>query len=266
MKIVIFTTKNHLYANKVIKALLNEKNIQIDLIIESKVSGIKKYIKKAGIRYVFVQACKVLFFQFGSFIYALIFPRNYTHILYPYRKMIKNKNIIHTTKDINSKEMLRIIKKVNPDILASILANQILHEELLGIPKYGTVNMHPALLPSYRGVSPTFWVLANQEKKTGVSIHTITDKEIDKGKLVAQQEIPIHQSDSEHTLYMRCITLGTPLLISVLHNMVKGKTKVLHLKSKIKSSYYSIPTKNDIKRFYRNGRCFYRIRELFYEK
>ena len=71
---------------------------------------------------------------------------------------------------INSASSLQVIKSFEPDLLVSIQGNQIFKAGLLAIPNLGTLNLHTALLPKYRGLMPTFWVLKNQENVTGVSV------------------------------------------------------------------------------------------------
>lgn len=71
---------------------------------------------------------------------------------------------------INSAENLQILSDLKADLFVSIGGNQVFKRALLDIPTQGTINLHTALLPKYRGLMPSFWVLKNQEKYTGVSV------------------------------------------------------------------------------------------------
>ncbi len=88
------------------------------------------------------------------------------------RSLLKNKKIpeIKLSSSINSKKSLDEIKSYQPDLLISILGNQIFKKPLIDLAPKGCINLHTALLPKYRGLMPTFWVLKNDEKYTGVSV------------------------------------------------------------------------------------------------
>ena len=72
----------------------------------------------------------------------------------------------------------------------SVAGNQIFRAALLEVAHKGCLNVHSALLPRYRGLMPTFWVLKNGEKETGVSVFLV-DKGIDSGPIVVQKRVPI---------------------------------------------------------------------------
>ena len=86
---------------------------------------------------------------------------------------------------INSPENLKILSDLKADLFVSIGGNQVFKRALLDIPSQGTINLHTALLPKYRGLMPSFWVLKNQEKYTGVSVFFV-DEGIDSGPIVVQ--------------------------------------------------------------------------------
>ena len=75
--------------------------------------------------------------------------------------------IIRLNKSINSIDSIEKINSFNADILISIMGNEIFSEELTKVAKYGCLNLHCSLLPKYRGLMPSFWVLKNDEKFTG---------------------------------------------------------------------------------------------------
>jgi methionyl-tRNA formyltransferase len=116
--------------------------------------------------------------------------------------------------------------------------------------------LHPSLLPAYAGSSPTFWVLANGETQTGISIHEMEDK-VDKGNIIYQQVIPIAPSDTQFSLYRRCtLSYFDPLLEIIDMNRRGEKLQVLPTRADVRSSYYSKITNADINRFLAYGRKF----------
>jgi methionyl-tRNA formyltransferase len=84
------------------------------------------------------------------------------------------------------------VKDLNPDIIVVFSMSQLLKEKIFSIPKYGTINLHPAMLPEYRGPNPDFWQYYNMEMTPGVTVHYIDAGE-DTGDIIYQErtEIPL---------------------------------------------------------------------------
>lgn len=268
MKVVVFTSKNNIFANRIIKELFSVKGIEVVGIVESNtiyknennISSILKILKKSGLSYLMSQIIKFSYFKLGSTFYNFNPYKKHKHILFPYKSLAKKQNIpVFTEKDINSSELIKKISKHKPDIFFSVFMNQIFRTKLLSVPKIGTLNVHPALLPSYKGLSPIFWALSNGEKSSGITIHWV-DEGIDSGDIVSQKEVKILPKDTEFSLYLRCVDEGICLLEETFSKA--GKKEKLKTLNKFSSSYYSFPTKNDVKRFKQNGRRFLSLKEL----
>jgi len=86
------------------------------------------------------------------------------------------------------------------------------------------VNMHPSLLPAWRGPAPVPRAIAAGEEKTGVTIHFITPK-TDRGPILLQEKIPIRPYDDAETVTRRAFETGTNLLLDALRLLVDGKAK-----------------------------------------
>ena len=65
-----------------------------------------------------------------------------------------------------NKEIIDIIKNINPDVICVVAYGKIIPREILDIPKYGAINVHPSLLPKYRGPAPIQWAILNGDEKT----------------------------------------------------------------------------------------------------
>lgn len=96
-------------------------------------------------------------------------------------------------------ELIEKIKKDKPDAIVVVAYGELIPPELLTIPKYGCINVHPSLLPKYRGASPIQEALLNGDKETGITIMKI-DKELDHGAIFLIKRIPIDQSDTYTSL------------------------------------------------------------------
>lgn len=95
-------------------------------------------------------------------------------------------------KNINSISIINHIKESEPDFIIVTHFQRIIVKDIIIIPKYGCLNLHPSLLPFYRGMAPQHWPIINGEQKTGVTVHYI-DEGVDTGNIIAQEEISLYK-------------------------------------------------------------------------
>lgn len=114
------------------------------------------------------------------------------------------------------------------DFDVSIVASypKILREEILNLTEFGSLNIHPSLLPKYRGPSPIQTTLLNGEEKTGISIIKL-DKEIDHGPILIQKEIEIFEEETNEKLERRCGQEGGEMLSQILEPYLTGNLKLI---------------------------------------
>jgi methionyl-tRNA formyltransferase len=122
---------------------------------------------------------------------------------------------------------------------------------LIELPQLGCLNIHGAILPHYRGVLPSFWMLANQEKNAGVSIYYVNEK-IDAGELCGQRIFEILSSESLDSFITRSKAIAAELLLEVLGKIEEGTITRSPL-NLAEGSYYSWPNQEAVKRFRANG-------------
>ena len=120
-------------------------------------------------------------------------------------------------KDPSFVEQLR---DINPDFIV-VVAFRIVPNEILSIPKYGTINLHPSLLPKYRGPSPIQWAIINDEKITGVTTILLNDQ-IDGGPILLQNTEPIYDTDNFESLHNRLKVKGAQLVIDSIIGLVEN--------------------------------------------
>jgi len=101
------------------------------------------------------------------------------------------------------------------DLAILVAYGKIIPDNILSLPKYGFVNVHPSLLPKYRGPSPITSAILNGDKYTGVTL-IVLDSELDHGPQIAQQEVEIADDDTHTTLSQKLANLGSKLLIRTL--------------------------------------------------
>lgn len=156
--------------------------------------------------------------------------------------------------DINSADTLSHIKQFAPDLLVSLFTMQIYKQEIINLPRYGSITSHPSILPSYRGLEVFFWVLANNESETGVSIFFLTPR-IDEGRVIWQQTIKIDKQTTVNSLYQLITHIGSVGLVNSIINI--DNDDVIELPQNGISSYYPMPNSAAMKKFFKNGRKFY---------
>ncbi len=115
----------------------------------------------------------------------------------------------------NSPEFIQTLSSLQPDLFVLSAYGHILSGELLAIPKLGGINIHPSLLPKYRGAAPIQRAIMAGEKTTGVTIFFM-DEKIDHGKIIAQKELAIYDEDTYGSLSQRLALLATETIIDVL--------------------------------------------------
>lgn len=113
-------------------------------------------------------------------------------------------------KSVNSEDFKNEILKLNPDIILVGSWGEKFSRETINLPKIGTVNCHPSLLPKYRGPNPYIRVIDNGEELTGVTFHLMNEK-FDAGAVLLQKKIPVIQGvngDTGATLKNKCCNLA----------------------------------------------------------
>jgi len=116
---------------------------------------------------------------------------------------------------------LKEIEGLKADIFVIVAYGRILPQALLDMPRLGCVNVHPSMLPKYRGPSPMQAAIAAGDKQTAVTIMKI-DAQMDSGPILAQEVIDLATDETVATLTEKVVTLGNPLLRATLKAFHEG--------------------------------------------
>ncbi len=143
-------------------------------------------------------------------------------IVSPVEKIARENRInVRTPKTFkDSSEETDFLKSLVPDIIIVVAFGLILPAEILNIPKYGILNLHPSILPELRGPSPIHYTILNMTKFGGVSIMAM-DTGIDTGPVAAQQRIAIDKNENYSSLYSKLSLSGALLLSEVIKTVYK---------------------------------------------
>lgn len=132
-----------------------------------------------------------------------------------------NIKIYQPEKLKDEKEMIEMLKEMNPDFIIVVAFGQILTKEVLDIPKYGCINLHGSLLPMYRGAAPINWAIMNGEKVSG-NTTMLMDVGLDTGDMLLKDEVEITEDMTAGELYDILKERGGELLVDTIEGIVNG--------------------------------------------
>lgn len=121
-------------------------------------------------------------------------------------------------------QFIKKIKNLKPDLIVVVSYGMILPKEILKIPKLGCINVHPSLLPKYRGPTPIETAVINGDKKTGVTTMYMNEK-MDEGDIILQKEIEIEKNETAGELWNKLSKIGAKLLIETINKIEKNNIK-----------------------------------------
>ena len=130
----------------------------------------------------------------------------------------------YALEDINAPEHLKEMAELEPDLLVTFAFNQKLGKDLLELAPQGAINVHPSLLPKYRGAAPVARAVLNGETETGLSIIKMSEG-LDAGDILAQQRLAISPRETASDLEQRLGKLAAPLLAKLLDEIENGTAK-----------------------------------------
>ena len=133
-------------------------------------------------------------------------------------------DVIRQSKSLKDDNFFEEFKKNSPDICVVAAYGKIIPKKYLDLPKYGFINIHPSLLPRYRGPSPIKTAILDGETLTGVSIMKV-DEEMDHGPVISSIKYPISSDKYHEEIQKDLWELGAKLLIETLPNYISGETK-----------------------------------------
>ncbi len=136
--------------------------------------------------------------------------------------LIKEKKLYEIKcKSANSEAFKREILKLNADIILVGTWKEKLKKEIIDLPKIATINVHPSLLPKYRGPNPYIQTILQGEKQSGITFHLMTE-DIDRGPILAQQKIDILPMDTAKELKAKNVFMARLIACELLKKLNAG--------------------------------------------
>lgn len=126
------------------------------------------------------------------------------------------------TRSVRSEDFLTQFDKLDYDLVVSAHFQRILPARIFGRATMGALNLHPSLLPKYRGMAPQHWPLILGEAETGVTVHRI-DEGVDTGRIMRQVRIPLDPDIYIHELQSRFLAVYRCIMIEAVERLLSGE-------------------------------------------
>jgi methionyl-tRNA formyltransferase len=245
---LIITNKNSWVSEPIIERLYHDNSIELKLVLfySAKINWklIRKRLFQYGLSKIFWKMIDII-----KNTKATIIPNNNkSAIKTSFQNVLFNKIPFQFSSNLNSIETIELINKQNPDIVLVCSCSQIFKSDFLKNKSITYLNLHDSLLPLHKGPSPSFWVLYNDEKYTGYTIHKIVEK-IDEGEIFYQEKITVENVFSEEQLIQMVTRKASEKISEILLNLSSLKNEKIE---EVKSSYEGLPTLKQRKELLRN--------------
>lgn len=119
-----------------------------------------------------------------------------------------------------------LFEDLRSDLSIVVAYGKIISEDIINLPKLGSINIHYSLLPKYRGASPVESAILNGDTETGITIQKMEYK-MDSGMIIAQEKVGIKPDEKAGDLRKRLIKIGGELLVKTLPDFINEKTKLI---------------------------------------
>jgi len=129
---------------------------------------------------------------------------------------------IMTPDKVGDPESLLALEALQPDLFVVVAYGQYIPSTVIQLARHEAINVHPSLLPKYRGSAPIQWAILNGDQQTGVSIIYLA-KKMDAGDILRQERQPIGPDDTSAVLHDRLADLGAKLLLETVEDIRDGR-------------------------------------------
>lgn len=144
---------------------------------------------------------------------------------------------------LHEENVIDSLSPLKADLIVTASYGQLIPYAVIEKAQYGGLNVHPSLLPRWRGADPVPWSILAGDNQTGVTVLTLS-KEFDEGKIIAQKKVPLTSTEIHEELRKKLFEIGAELLCSHIENYVDGKDKGVS-QNPAKSTYARRLTRDD---------------------
>lgn len=134
---------------------------------------------------------------------------------------LKTKQITFITSDLKNPEDIEKIRQIKPDLAILASYGVIIKSEIIKLFPQGIINVHPSLLPIYKGASPIQTTILNGDKQTGVTLHYL-DEELDHGPIIKQEVYKLKGDETTQDLKNKLFAIGAKMIEDAINKLEKG--------------------------------------------
>ncbi|WP_372847369.1 methionyl-tRNA formyltransferase, partial [Pontiella sp.] len=128
---------------------------------------------------------------------------------------------VMTPEKIGDPDSVAALAALKPDLFIVVAYGQYIPQRVIGLAPFEAINVHPSLLPKYRGSAPIQWAILNGDAETGVSIIYLA-KKMDAGDILRQETYPLGSDETSATLHDKLSVLGAELLLKAIDDIRNG--------------------------------------------
>ncbi len=245
---ILITNKNSWVSEPIIEELFSENSIELKSVIFYSAKKNWKLIKKRLLQYGFSKFFWKMVDVLKNKSTFIISNKNKSSVKTSFQNVKFNNIPFEISTDLNSIDTINFINKLNPDVVLVCSCSQIFKAPFLQNNEITFLNFHDSLLPLHKGPSPSFWVLFNEEKETGYTIHRIVEK-IDAGEIIFQEKVKVENVFTEEELIVKVVKQASKRIVEILLNLRANKFEI---DLNLKSSYERLPTLKQRKQLLKN--------------
>lgn len=149
------------------------------------------------------------------------------------------------SENVNSVEVQGYLENVKPELIVAVHLRKILHEEIFSQAARGAINVHPSLLPRYRGLSPQHQAILHGDDESGVTVHFI-DADVDTGEIIVQKKFPVSEDDYIVDVQVKMLAIYKKIVVEAL-GLLEDKAFKPMEQELAGSSYFGPLKRNDRK-------------------
>lgn len=149
------------------------------------------------------------------------------------------------SENVNSVEVQGYLENVKPELIVAVHLRKILHEEIFSQAARGAINVHPSLLPRYRGLSPQHQAILHGDDESGVTVHFI-DADVDTGEIIVQKKFPVSEDDYIVDVQVKMLAIYKKIVVEAL-GLLEDKAFKPMEQELAGSSYFAPLKRNDRK-------------------
>lgn len=263
-KRIIFCTYSSIYSSKVLEPLIADDSVEVVAIINSTrvinashgfIRGAIKQIKTSGWRYsAYLFIVTDIFRWFQPIFQFKNWPLKTVHGL-----AVQHNIPLLDTDDINKPKSISFIKQTKPDFLLAAHFNQLVKAPVLELSEIQCLNIHPSLLPAYKGVDPVFFAMLGRKEEIGVTLHKMSET-FDSGEILLQE--PVQLGSIRTLCFYNCQLFeeGVKLALSWMNGR---QYKSIEVGNNNFGQYDSWPTSEQVKKFKKSGNLLINLSELW---